>query len=94
MFAWHVISFLCILPNDHQKVSSQAQMDSSNTYRNLKIEPNDIGHVENFGDAQVLTYLQISELDVGITSKEKDQVLQRAKNYTWEKKTPSHDMAR
>jgi hypothetical protein len=50
--------------------------------------------VDNFGDAQVLTYLQTSELDVGITSKEKDQVFQRVKNYTWERKTHVHDMAR
>jgi hypothetical protein len=29
-----------------------------------------------FGNVQVLTYIQIGELDVGLTSKEKDHVLQ------------------
>ncbi len=35
------------------------------------MEPNDIGHVNIFGDAQLLTYLKTRELDLGLTSKEK-----------------------
>ncbi len=51
-------------------------MDSSSTFGNSKVEPNDIGLADFFGNAQVLIYIQIGELDVGLTSKEKDRVLQ------------------
>jgi hypothetical protein len=46
-------------------------MDSLSTSRYLKIELNDIELVDIFGNAQMLIYLQIGELDVGLTSKGK-----------------------
>jgi len=39
------------------------------------VELDDIGHVDIFGDAQLLTYLQTRELDLGLTSKEKNQII-------------------
>jgi hypothetical protein len=53
------------------------------TSRNLEIKFDGITSMDIFGDAQMLTYLQIRELDVGLTFKEKDQVLQKAKRYHW-----------
>jgi len=49
--------------------------NSSSTFGNLKVEPDDIGHVDIFGDVQLLTYLQTRELDLGLTSKEKNQII-------------------
>ncbi len=42
------------------------------TSRNSNMEFDDIGSMNIFGDAQMLTYLQTWELDVGLTFKEKD----------------------
>jgi hypothetical protein len=44
-------------------------------FGNFEVEPNDIGHVDIFGDAQLLTYIQTRELDLGLTSKEKNQII-------------------
>jgi hypothetical protein len=44
-------------------------------FGNLEVEPYDIGHVDIFGDAQLLTYIQTRELDLGLTSKEKNQII-------------------
>jgi hypothetical protein len=45
------------------------------------VEFDDIGLMDIFGDAQVLTYLQIGGLVVGLIFIEKDWVLQRVKIY-------------
>ncbi len=58
-------------------------MNPLGTSRNLEIKFDGITSMDIFGDAQMLTYLQIRELDVGLTFKEKDQVLQKAKRYHW-----------
>jgi hypothetical protein len=83
VFGWHIVSFLCILANGYQKVTCQIQVNPLGTYRNLQIKLDDIRSMDIFGDAQMLTYLQIGELDVGLTFKEKDRVLQKAKKYHW-----------
>ncbi len=57
ILGWHVVSFLCILANNCWKVSCQAQVDSSSTFGNSKVEPNDIGLLDFFGNVQVLTYI-------------------------------------
>jgi len=67
---------------DANRYNANLKVNSSNTSRNLKVEPNDVGPIDIL--AQVLTYLQIKELDVGFTPKEKDWVFQRAKIYHWE----------
>jgi hypothetical protein len=62
---------------DANRCLAKLKMNSSNTSRNSKVEPNDIAPIDIF--AQVLTFLQIKELDVKLTPKEKDWVFQRAK---------------
>jgi len=86
VFGWHVVSFLCILANGCQEVLCQVQMNPLGTSRNLEIKLDEIRSMDIFGDAQMLTYLQLGELDVGLTFKEKDRVLQKAKRYHWKGK--------
>ncbi len=49
------------------------------------MELDDIGLMDIFGDAQVLIYLQIGGLVVGLTFIEKNWVLQRVKGYCWKR---------
>jgi len=62
---------------DANRYNANFKVNSSNTSRNSKVEPNDVGPIDIL--AQVLTYLQIKELDVGFTSKEKDWVFKGPK---------------
>jgi hypothetical protein len=52
---------------------------------NSNVELDDIGLMDIFGDVQVLTYLQIGGLVVGLTFIKKDWVLQRVKGYRWKR---------
>ncbi len=55
MHGWHFASFFCIFANGCHEVSCQVRVDSLSTSKILKMEPNDIGSMDIFGDAQVLT---------------------------------------
>ncbi len=50
----------------------------------FKGELNDIELVDIFGDAQVLAYVWTRQLDVGLISKENDQVFSKGKIYICE----------
>jgi hypothetical protein len=42
------------------------------------------GALDIYDDAHVITYLQASEILIGLTPKEKDYVVHRAKRFKWE----------
>jgi hypothetical protein len=55
MHGWHFVSFFCSFANGCYEVSCQVQVNSLSTSKNLKVEPNDIGTMDIFGDVQVST---------------------------------------
>jgi hypothetical protein len=77
---------------DADRYNANFKVSSSNTSRNSKVEPNDVGPIDIL--TQVLTYLQIKELDVGFTPKEKDWVFQKGQNISLGRTTPSQNMVR
>jgi len=67
-------------------------VDSSSTFGNSKVEPNDIGLVDIFWESSNVDL--IGELDVGLTSKERYGVLQHVKIYHWKGQHFAHNKAK
>ncbi len=82
--AWLACCFISLhLGKWLPRVITSSSSESVMHFRNLEIKLDDIKSMDIFRDAQMLTYLQIGELDVRLTFKEKDGILQKSKRYHW-----------
>jgi hypothetical protein len=48
------------------------------------MESNDNGAFDIYDDAPIITYLQVGEILIWLTPKERDHVMHRAKQFKWE----------
>ncbi len=78
---WHVYAYLCILLGCFGDVL-QSSMDDGDPH-DVDMESKDNGALDIYEDAPVIAYLQIGEILIGLTPKEKDCVVHRTKRFKW-----------
>ncbi len=49
---------------------------------NMELESN--GALDIYDDATIITYLQANEIPIGLTPKEREHVVHKAKQFKWE----------
>ena len=80
---WHAVAFLCLLAI---KAYAEPSDDIIGNTRPIDSETSgELGESKDvYIDSRVLSYLQTGELTTGLTTKDKDRILQRAKRFKWE----------
>ncbi len=78
----HVSTYLCALLGCFKDVF-QSNIDSGDS-QDDDDEPHDNGALDIHDDALVIAYLQACEIPIGLTPKEYDQIVHKAKRFRWE----------
>jgi hypothetical protein len=79
---WHASAYLCTLLECSKDVPQTSTDDGDPHDVDMELEGN--GVLDIYDDAFVITYLQGSEVPIGLTPKEKDHVMHKAKWFKWE----------
>jgi len=82
LVGWHVFAYLCTLLGYSTDVF-QTSMDDGDPH-DVDMESKGSGALYIYDDALVNTYLQVGEVPIGLTPKEKDCVVHKAKRFKWE----------
>jgi len=79
---WHAFTYLCTLLGCSWEVS-QISMDDEDPH-DVDMESKCNGALDIYDDTFVIAYLQAREVPIGLTPKEKDHVVHKAKRFKWE----------
>ncbi len=82
---WHAFTYLCILLGHFGDVP-QTNMGNGE-FHDVGMELKCDGALDIHDDVNVITYLQASEVQVGLTFKQHDQIVHKAKWFKWESNT-------
>jgi len=79
---WHAFAYLCTLLGCSWDVF-QIRMDDEDPHDvDLKSKCNGVQDI--YDDAFIIAYLQAKKVPIGLTPKEKDHVVHKAKRFKWE----------
>jgi len=79
---WHAFAYLCTLLGCSWDVS-QISTDDEDPH-DVVMESKHNGALDIYDDAFVIAYLQVRKVPIGLTPKEKDHVVHKAKRFKWE----------
>ncbi len=79
---WHAYAYLCTLLGCSKDVLETSVDDGDHHDVDMELEGD--GALDIYDDAHVIAYLQASEVLIGLTLKEKDSVVHKAKWFKWE----------
>ncbi len=79
---WHASAYLCTLLGCFGDVPHTSVDDGDPHDVDMELEGN--GALNIYDDALVIAYLQASEVLIGLTPKERDHIVPRAKQFKWE----------
>jgi hypothetical protein len=80
---WHASAYLCTLLGCYGDVP-QTSVDDGDPH-DVDMESEGNGALYIYDDALVIAYLQTCEVPIGLTPKESDHVVHRAKRFKWER---------
>jgi hypothetical protein len=79
---WHASAYLCTLLGCFGDVLQTSVNDGDP--HDVDMESKGNGALDIYDDAPIITYLQVSEIPIGLTPKERDHVVHKAKQFKWE----------
>jgi hypothetical protein len=79
---WHASAYLCTLLGCFGDVPQTNVEDGDPHDLDMELEGNSA--LDIYDDAHVIAYLQANEVPIGLTHKEKDRVVHKAKQFNWE----------
>jgi hypothetical protein len=86
---WHAFTYLCTLLRCFKDVPQTSTMDDGDPHHvDMESEGNDA--LDIYDDELTITYLQACEVPIGLTPKEMDRVVHKAKWFKWENNSLLH----
>jgi hypothetical protein len=82
VLGWHSFTYLCTLLGCYGDVL-RIDVDDGDPH-DVDMESEGNGALDIYDDALVIAYLQVGEVPIGLTPKERDHVVHRAKRFKWE----------
>ncbi len=79
---WHAYAYLCNLLGCSKDVPQTSEDDGDP--HDVDTESKGNSALYTYDDAPIISYLQASEVPIGLTPKESDHVVHRAKRFKWE----------
>jgi len=79
---WHASAYLCTLLGCFGDLPQTSVNDGDP--HDVDMESKGNGALDIYDDALIITYLQASEIPIGLTPKERDCVVHKAKQFKWE----------
>jgi hypothetical protein len=79
ILGWHAFAYLCTLLGLYRDVP-QTSMNDGDPH-DVDMESKGNGVLDIYDDALVIVYLQTNEVPIGLTPKERDHVVHRAKQF-------------
>jgi hypothetical protein len=79
---WHASTYLCTLLGCYRDEPHTSVDDGDPHHVDMESKGN--GALDIYDDAPIIAYLQATEVPIGLTPKERDCVVHKAKRFKWE----------